>query len=421
MKTRGTAGLKYLFLPVLLFSLLLASITLSVSFKAAAAESEKTPVVVNPTPTPAPAPTPAPTPKPVQKTVEKKAVTLIQFDTKQLSIKNPNASVKWTSSDPGVCTVNNGGLIQAVGGGSCTITAVKETTKQTKKQTIKQIVTYKWPVKVTPLSLNITKLMLIRRRQGETLSLNNKNALHATSWSSSDSDVASVSKSGYVAPHSEGTAVITATWNDVTLSCTVQVKDATPETLSAFRSPKLAANQGKVILAGATLLDRWTDPYSAFGSTTVINNAVPNATFRNWNKWYKKLIAAYNPKAVVLCLGTDDIGAGPFISGEQAAAKMQNIIRKIHEKSKKTKIFYLALPLYPMNPTAWEATTTYNKLMKDYCKKKKYMTYLNLTPHLMAGAEPDDFFFKAPYTYLSSSGYDVLEDVVVKKVKKAAK
>jgi hypothetical protein len=74
-----------------------------------------------------------------------------------------------------------------------------------------------------------------------------------------------------------------------------------------------------------------------------------------------------------------------------------------------------------MNPTAWEATNAYNKLMKDYCKKKKYMTYLNLTPHLMAGAEPDDFFFKAPYTYLSSSGYDVLEDVVVKKVKKAAK
>ena len=215
--------------------------------------------------------------------------------------------------------------------------------------------------------------------------------------------------------------MISAKWNGVTLTCTVQVKDATVDTLRSFRNPKSSSNQKKVILAGASLLDHWTSAYSAFGSTTIINNAIPDSFFANWNSWYKKLITQYNPKVVVLCLGTDDIGAGPFITGEQAAEKMQKLIEKIHKKCKKTKIFYVSLPLYPMNPTAWDATNTYNSLMKDYCSKKKFMTYLNLTTPLLAGSEPIEIYFKAPNTYLSPEGYNVVNSVVVKKVKKAAK
>jgi lysophospholipase L1-like esterase len=385
-------GLRVL-ITLVLSMLLVFAVGFQVSHRAAASETEK------------------PAPVPEKKTITKETVKMIQFNTKQLKAGTPAAGtqIQWSSSNINVCVVSPSGLVQAVNGGSCTITAVNQNT------------TYKWPVKVTPLQLNKTSMTLIRRRPGETLSLNNKNAKNATSWSSSHTSVATVNSSGYVTPHAAGSAVISAKWNGVTLTCTVQVKDATVDTLRSFRNPKSSSNQKKVILAGASLLDHWTSAYSAFGSTTIINNAIPDSFFANWNSWYKKLITQYNPKVVVLCLGTDDIGAGPFITGEQAAEKMQKLIEKIHKKCKKTKIFYVSLPLYPMNPTAWDATNTYNSLMKDYCSKKKFMTYLNLTTPLLAGSEPIEIYFKAPNTYLSPEGYNVVNSVVVKKVKKAAK
>lgn len=398
MKKRGTVDTGMRVLITLVLSMLLVfAVGFQVSHMAAASETEK------------------PAPQPEKKTITKETVNMIQFNTKQLKAGTPAAGtqIQWSSSNINVCVVSPSGLVQAVNGGNCTITAVN------------QNITYKWPVKVTPLKLNKTSLTLIRRRPGETLSLNNKNAKNATSWSSSNSSVASVNSKGYVAPHTDGTAVISAKWNGVTLNCTVQVKNATVDTLRAYHSPKSSANQRKVVFAGASLLDHWVSAYSAFGSTTIINNAIPDSFFSNWNSWYKKLITQYNPKVLVLCLGTDDIGAAPgvgtFLTGEQAAAKMQNLVEKIHKKCKKTKIFYVSLPLYPQNPTAWDATNTYNSLMKDYCSKKKFMTYLNLTTPLLAGSVPNEIYYKSPNTYLSTAGYDVVNSVVVKKVKKAAK
>ena len=394
MRKKAVIDTRMRVLITLVLSLLLAfSVGFQVSHMAAASETEK------------------PNPQPEKKTVTKDTVNMIQFNTKQLNAGTAasGTQIQWTSSNINICVVSPSGLVQAINGGNCTITAVNQNT------------TYKWPVKVTPLKLNKTSLTLIRRRSGESLSLNNKNAKNATAWSSSNNSVATVSNSGYVTPHSTGSAVISAKWNNVTLNCTVQVKDATVDTLRSYRSPKSSANQRKVILAGGTLLDHWTEAYAAFGSTTVINNAIPYSTLVSWNSWYKKLITQYNPKAVVLCIGTDDIGNGDKITGEQAAAKMQNLIEKIHKKSKKTKIFYLSVPLYPMIPTSWDVTNAYNNLMKDYCGKKKYVTYLNLTTQLLTGEVPNEVYYRAPDTYLSPAGYNVVKSVVVKKVKKAAK
>lgn len=417
MKTRISVDWKSHVLAVLILSVLMAVVfRFSFPFRASASESEKPPVqVVNPTPTPTPAPKPTPA-KPIKKTVVKSPFSLLQFDTRQLSVKNPDVSVKWSSSNQKVCTVTDGGFVQAVGGGTCTISATKTNSAKN------SIITYSWNVTVTPLQLNTTKLTLIRMRKGAQLSLNNSNATDSAVWSSSNNNIASVSGSGFVTPHATGTAVISAKWNNATRSCTVQVKNATPTTLTRFRDPRYLSNRGKVVLAGSSLLDHWEDPYTPFGSVAVINNSVPDSTFRNWNNWYKKLIVAYQPKALVLCLGTDDIGDGPDMSAERAADKMQKLIEKIHKKSKKTKIFYLSLPCYPKNSAAWETTRVYNRLMHDFCDEKKYMTYLPLTLKLTDEDEiPDETYYKGHQTYLSKAGYAVVEKVVVKKVRKAVR
>lgn len=341
---------------------------------------------------------------------KKNTVKINQFETKQLKLMVADApKVDWSSSDIKVCVVNNSGLIQAVGGGKCTITASVAGQN------------YNWTVTVTPLKLNKTSLYLLRYREGETLSVNLKKIRNQVSWVSSNSAVATVSSTGYVTPVAPGSAVITAEYSNITLACSVQVSDVTPSTLRKYRSPKNSANQRKVVLAGSSLMNHWQSVFSAFGSTTVINNAVSKSYLSNWNKWYKKLITDYKPKAVVICLGSSDIGYGNQMTAEQAAASMQKIIEKIHKKSKKTKVFFCSAPMFPARQTGWEATNSYNSLMKTYCGKKKYVTYLDLCGALAVGGVPNSSLYHNENTYLTQAGYDAMKKVVVKKVRKAAK
>lgn len=331
-------------------------------------------------------------------------VKMKQMDTRQLRAAIADAPrIDWSSSNTGVCVMlNQSGLIQAVGGGSCTITAVGGGK------------TLRWTIKVTPLQLKQTSLTLMPRREGAALKLNNKTAQRDAYWHSNHPRIASVSSSGYITPHEPGKAVIKVTWNNITLSCTVHVLTNTEANLRKFRTPK--RNRKRTVIAGSTLLDYWSTASDDFRSTRIINNAIAGSTFANWQVWCKSLITDYKPKAVVISLGTEDIGDGTGMTAEQCAANMQGLIESIRARSKKTKIFFVSIPRYPERESSWAVVNAYNEQMRTYCAEhKKYAVFLDL-----AGAL-DSSQFRSGHLSLTSSGYKTMKKVVVKKVRKVAK
>lgn len=342
-------------------------------------------------------------------------ITLNPGKTKQLTVKvSGEAGITWSSSDPAVCaTINTSGLIQAYNSGKCYIYAKVNGGKN-----------YRWTVKVPTLKINKKSLTLLKKRDGSTLKLTPKAARKEASWTSSNPKVATVSSSGKVTPRNTGNTLITATWGNMTVSCSVQVLAPSPSSLRKFYPVK--QNKGKVILAGSSLFDHWSSFQTAFGSTKVINNSYHSALITDFLKNYKKLITSYNPKAVVLCLGTDELHQG-LATPEECAENMQKLISRIHKKSKKTKIFYVAIPLYAgRSEVLWDRVKTYNSLMKTYCSKhKKYVTYLNLAGKLMKNGKPVSSMFAQPYAhgnlFLTTKGYKAAKSVIVKKVRKAAK
>lgn len=128
-------------------------------------------------------------------------------------------TVVWSSSNPAVASVN-GGTVQALSDGTCTITA------QVGGKTASCIVRVATYVRVTGVSLNTAQITL--NAVGETFQLSAaaapSNATNpAVTYSSSNAKVASVSASGVVTAVSGGTAVITAAADGQAAACTVTV------------------------------------------------------------------------------------------------------------------------------------------------------------------------------------------------------
>lgn len=161
-----------------------------------------------------------------------------------------NKSVKWTSSDPKIATVDGNGVVKGIANGTAIITcqSVNNVTATCKVN----VRTYS-----TSVSLNKTSLSLYTTQKATLkatvapASTSNK----SVKWSSSNNSVATVSDSGVVTAVGKGTATITCKTADSgkKATCTVNVtKKIAVQSLSLNKSTK-TVYKGKTYQLKATI------------------------------------------------------------------------------------------------------------------------------------------------------------------------
>ena len=136
-------------------------------------------------------------------------------------------AVSWTSSDTGVATVDDEGLVTAVGDGSTEITARSGGASASVNVTVMQ----------AAASIVIEPQMATLMAAGETVQLTatvlDRNeqpvAGVAIAWTSSDAGVATVDEEGLVTAVGSGDARITASLGDLTDSAQINVDIANPD------------------------------------------------------------------------------------------------------------------------------------------------------------------------------------------------
>ena len=173
-----------------------------------------------PTSTPAPTPTPTPTPATGSITLSPSTLTLTQGDSGTITATaSPSGqAVTWNSSNTSVATVSNG-RVTAVGRGSATITASFTYGGKTYSESC--------TVSVTEVSISLSQSNLsLISGESQNLTASTTPSGHSVTWSSSNTNVATVS-GGRVTAVSGGSATITAEINyngrSYTATCRVTV------------------------------------------------------------------------------------------------------------------------------------------------------------------------------------------------------
>lgn len=202
-------------------------------------------------------------------TINPSSATLDPNDTKQLSVtvdatpSSADKTVTWSSSDASVATVDENGLVTAVGQGTATITATSNLDNSKSGTCSVTVNAPAAPIEVESISIKSSTTLAIGGT--ETLSVtytpSDANTGKAITWSSDKESVAKVDENGKVTGVAVGTAIITATSEKgKTATCVVTVQavavtgvtlDKTSATLkvgenlmlTAFVAPTDAANK----------------------------------------------------------------------------------------------------------------------------------------------------------------------------------
>lgn len=189
----------------------------------------------------------------------------------------PSKQVTYTSSDKTLATVSSKGVVTANSGTKTgTVVITVQTAKKTyAKKTLKQTVTIKVANRpaATAVKLNATTKSLTKTGKNATpkttltATVSPANADARLTWSSSDSDVATVNSKGEVTAVATGKAVITVkTTNGKTASCTVTVRKSTVPVHdpSIFRDP----NSNKYYTIGTGVAMAVSEDLQSWSNTT---------------------------------------------------------------------------------------------------------------------------------------------------------
>jgi uncharacterized protein YjdB len=162
--------------------------------------------------------------------------------------------VTWSTSDANVATVDNAGVVTAIGAGSATITATSEGKSGSAGVTVTPV-----PVNSVQLTLGSNALVVGGTTTGTVVlrdAANNVLTGRVVTWSTSDANVATVSNTGVVTAIGAGSATITATSEGKSDNASVTVTLAPVATVQlSLGSSTLvigATTQGTVVLRDAS-------------------------------------------------------------------------------------------------------------------------------------------------------------------------
>ena len=184
-------------------------------------------------------------------------------------------AIIWTTSSPGVATVNGSGLITGVGAGTTTITAASEGKSSTATVNVSQGAVAR--VDVTPPTLSMqpgqTQQLVASPKNAQGNVINGKTVV----WASNNLAVATVS-AGAVLARSAGTASITATVDGVSGQSQVSVT-TTPIRSITVSPASVALNVGDTKALSASVIDANGNPSNQ--TVTWSTNASSVATVDN--------------------------------------------------------------------------------------------------------------------------------------------
>jgi len=115
---------------------------------------------------------------------------------------------------------------------------------------------------------------------------------------------------------------------------------------------------------------------------------------------------AYQPSAVVIFAGTNDITPGAIKTPEQLLYTYQQFVAKVRANNPELPIYYIAITPSPRRWEVWPNAKAVNAIIEDYSQRTAGLFYVDTGPVLMdAQGNPhtDNDAFDA--LHLSDKGY----------------
>ncbi|MEM7699165.1 MAG: GDSL-type esterase/lipase family protein [Verrucomicrobiota bacterium] len=180
------------------------------------------------------------------------------------------------------------------------------------------------------------------------------------------------------------------------------------ESIAEFehRDEETPPPQNPILFVGSSSIRLW-DLKDDFPDLVTVNNGFGGSTLADSIHFFERHIAPYQPSAVVLYAGDNDIAKG--LSPIEVLADFVTLSVLIERALPDTPVVFIAIKPSVKRWDMWPAMASANQLIGDHCRQAPNLYFADIAAEMLADVEaspPDLKWFVEDGLHLSDWGYD---------------
>ena len=175
-------------------------------------------------------------------------------------------------------------------------------------------------------------------------------------------------------------------------------------------------------MAGSSSMENWTTSVTDMAPVTTANVGIGGTTVEQWSeKLAKRLIYPYDPRAVILYVGINNI-INSKKSGQETGNALITLFNDIHAHLPNAQIYFILINKVPGYTTYYDDIDIANGTVLSYAGAKDYMTLIDAGRGLIKqSGKTNSAYFLTDGLHMSLCGYVIwgkaVKDAFIEKEK----
>jgi lysophospholipase L1-like esterase len=179
---------------------------------------------------------------------------------------------------------------------------------------------------------------------------------------------------------------------------------------------RLSPGQG-VVFIGSSSIRLWDTLAEDMAPIEVIQHGFGGAKLNDLVYYANRLVNAYQPRAVVVFAGTNDIHPGAVKTPEQLLASYQAFVAAVRADQPVVPIYFIGITPSPMRWEVWPIAQATNALIQQWSESDPNLHFIDTSSDLMGhNGEPDPDNYRFDGLHLSTQGYSVWREIIRKRL-----
>jgi lysophospholipase L1-like esterase len=167
-----------------------------------------------------------------------------------------------------------------------------------------------------------------------------------------------------------------------------------------------------IVITGSSSIRFWQpEIHSAFTQVDVIARGFGGSNMNDLLYFSQALITQYQPRAVALYEGDNDIAQG--ISPELILTKFIALSNKLRRSLPEIRIYFISIKPSIARQSMWPKMVETNQLIQNECNAQQNCTYIDVASKLLKDGLPKQDVFIEDGLHLNKKGYQLWSEVVV--------
>lgn len=163
---------------------------------------------------------------------------------------------------------------------------------------------------------------------------------------------------------------------------------------------------GVIVFTGSSSITFWSTLEQDMAPMPVVNRGFGGSKIHQVTYYVNRVVIPYNPRAVVLFAGTNDISGTKPKSAKQVFEGYLEFVNSVHASLSRVPIYYVSITPTPSRWKLWPIVCEANRLIQAHTETDERLHFIDLTPSILGpDGRPDRSLFRIDRLHPNKKGY----------------